>query len=113
MDRNVRNYRRWLSGGEPLFTQNPKEQAQSALEAWRAGASVMHIHARDPETGKVSHNVRFYEEAILPIKGHSDVIIKDDDTGHPWNYAFLYYRRYNLEETHKNINVPIGLPYVP
>lgn len=61
--------------GNPYLPKNPKEQAQSALEAWRAGASVIHIHARDPETGKVAHDVRFFEEAILPIREQSDVII--------------------------------------
>jgi 3-keto-5-aminohexanoate cleavage enzyme len=55
--------------------KTPKEQAQSALEAWRAGASIIHIHARNPETGKVAHETRFFEEAILPIREQSDVII--------------------------------------
>jgi 3-keto-5-aminohexanoate cleavage enzyme len=68
--------------GNPYLPKTPKEQAQSALEAWRAGASVIHIHARDPETGKVAHNARFYEEAILPIKEASDLII-NVSTGGP------------------------------
>ncbi len=55
--------------------KTPKEQAQSALEAWRAGASVIHIHARNPETGKVAHGTRFFEEAIIPIRERSDAII--------------------------------------
>lgn len=68
--------------GNPHLPKTPKEQAQSALEAWRAGASVIHIHARDPETEKVAHNARFYEEAILPMKEQSDVII-NVSTGGP------------------------------
>lgn len=55
--------------------KTPQEQAQSALEAWRAGASVIHIHARNPATGQVAHETRFFEEAILPIRDQSDAII--------------------------------------
>jgi 3-keto-5-aminohexanoate cleavage enzyme len=59
----------------PYLPKSPKEQAQSALEAWRAGASVIHIHARDPATGKAAHEARLFEEAIVPVREQSDVII--------------------------------------
>jgi 3-keto-5-aminohexanoate cleavage enzyme len=59
----------------PYLPKSPKAQAQSALEAWRAGASVIHIHARNPETGKVAHEAALFEEAIVPIREKSDVII--------------------------------------
>jgi uncharacterized protein (DUF849 family) len=68
--------------GNPYLPKTPKEQALSALEAWRSGASVIHIHARDPKTGNVSHKARFYEEAIVPIREQSDVII-NVSTGGP------------------------------
>ncbi len=29
----------------------PEEIARSGIEAWRAGASILHIHVRDPKTG--------------------------------------------------------------
>ena len=66
--------------GNPYLPKTPKEQAQSALEAWRAGASVIHIHARDPETGNAAHDSGLFEKAILPIREQSDVII-DVSTG--------------------------------
>lgn len=59
----------------PYLPKSPKEQAQSALEAWRAGASIIHIHARNPETGKVAHDAKLFEEAIVPIREKSDVIV--------------------------------------
>jgi len=62
-------------GGNPYLPKTPDEQVQSSLEAWRAGASVIHIHARNPETGKVAHETRFFEEAIVPIREQSDLII--------------------------------------
>ena len=34
----------------------PQELADSAIKCARAGATVAHIHVRDPETGGVSHD---------------------------------------------------------
>ena len=61
--------------GNPYLPKSPKEQAQSAIEAWRAGASVIHIHARDPKTGKAAHDAALFEEAIVAIREQSDAII--------------------------------------
>ncbi len=36
----------------------PDEIVEQALEAAAAGASVLHLHARDPETGKPDQNSR-------------------------------------------------------
>jgi 3-keto-5-aminohexanoate cleavage enzyme len=33
----------------PYIPITPEEIAQSGIEAWRAGASVLHIHVRDPK----------------------------------------------------------------
>ena len=33
----------------PNLPETPEEQADSVYEAYKAGASVVHIHARDPE----------------------------------------------------------------
>lgn len=80
--------------GNPYLPKSPKEQAQSALEAWRAGASVIHIHARDPETEKVAHEARLFEEAIVPIREQSDVIINvsTGGTGRRVDGEWLYKR---------------------
>ena len=45
----------------------PQEIADSAIKCARAGATVAHIHARDPETGGVSHDVELYREAVRLI----------------------------------------------
>jgi uncharacterized protein (DUF849 family) len=50
-----------VTGGSPLnprhpcFPVTPEEVAEACVEAARAGASIVHIHARDPEIGKCSH----------------------------------------------------------
>lgn len=50
----------------------PQEIADSGIAAARAGASVIHIHVRDPETTQGSRETAFYEEVVRLI-GESDV----------------------------------------
>ena len=38
----------------PAVPVTPAEIARSAIDAARAGAAIVHIHVRDPETGKPS-----------------------------------------------------------
>lgn len=59
----------------PHLPKTPKEQAKAALEAYEAGAAVVHIHARNPETGKGEQKARWFEEAIVPIREKSDMIV--------------------------------------
>src|SRR5699024_2961514 len=54
----------------------PQEIADSAIKCARAGATVAHIHARDPETGGISHDVEFFKEAVRLIReADVDIII--------------------------------------
>ena len=53
----------------------PREIAESALEAYKAGAAIAHIHVRDVETGKPSTEVKLYEEVVQRIRESSDMII--------------------------------------
>ncbi len=53
----------------------PEEIANSALEAYEAGASVAHIHVRDADTGKPSMEFKLYEEVVQRIRDHSDMIL--------------------------------------
>lgn len=50
----------------------PEEIAQDAIEAARAGASVVHIHVRDIETGQGSRDVALYREVVRLVRD-SDV----------------------------------------
>ena len=45
----------------------PKQIAESALEAARAGAAVAHCHVRDPETGQGSRDPALYREVVARI----------------------------------------------
>lgn len=50
----------------------PEEIATDAIEAARAGASVVHIHVRDVETGQGSRDVALYREVVRLVRD-SDV----------------------------------------
>jgi len=67
--------------GNPHLPKTPKEQVQSAVEAFDAGASVIHIHGRNPETGMPEHDARFLGDAIGPIKEKCPGIIINVTTG--------------------------------
>ena len=59
----------------PALPVTPKEIAESAVEAGKAGAAVAHIHVRDTQTGKPSMEMALYEETVRRIRDHSDIIL--------------------------------------
>ncbi|HSS95121.1 MAG TPA: 3-keto-5-aminohexanoate cleavage protein [Candidatus Dormibacteraeota bacterium] len=46
----------------------PKQIAKSALEAAAAGAAVVHIHVRDPATGKGSRDPKLFREVVEQVR---------------------------------------------
>lgn len=50
----------------------PKEIATSALECWRAGAAICHIHVRRPD-GSPTHSKAMYEEIRDLVRAESDL----------------------------------------
>jgi uncharacterized protein (DUF849 family) len=68
------------SGGtqerSPHVPRTPKEIADSAIEAAKAGAAIVHCHVRDPESGKASRRVDLYREVTERIReSDTDVVI--------------------------------------
>ncbi|MFQ3545503.1 3-keto-5-aminohexanoate cleavage protein [Halobacillus rhizosphaerae] len=60
----------------PHVPVTPKEIADSAIESAKAGATVAHVHARDPKTGGISHDPEHYREIVDRIReSETDVII--------------------------------------
>ena len=53
----------------------PDEIAEDARRASEAGATVVHVHARDPETGRPSADSNLFGEILAKIKSKCDVII--------------------------------------
>lgn len=56
----------------PHVPRSPREIAQSAIEAAKAGAAVVHCHVRDPDTGAPSRKLEYYREVTDRIRA-SDV----------------------------------------
>jgi len=60
----------------PHVPVTPDAIAASAIEAAHAGAAVVHIHVRDPETGQGSRDVALYEAAVDQVRAADvDVVI--------------------------------------
>jgi uncharacterized protein (DUF849 family) len=53
----------------------PEQIAQDAIEAANGGAAAVHIHARDPQTGRPSSDLSYFGRIISKIRDNSDVII--------------------------------------
>ncbi len=60
------------SGGtqdrSPHVPRSPKQIAESAIAAAKAGAAVVHCHVRDPETGAPSRDLGYYREVTDRIR---------------------------------------------
>ena len=60
----------------PHCPVSPEQIAASAIDAARAGAAIVHIHVRDPETGAFSMQTRHYREVVKRIReSQVDVIV--------------------------------------
>ncbi len=60
----------------PAVPVTPAEIAHSALDAARAGAAIVHVHVRNPETGKASMALDHYREtAGLIRQSETDVVL--------------------------------------
>jgi len=61
----------------------PEEIAQSGIEAWRAGASILHIHVRDPKTGLGTQDLSVFKEVVDCIRSETDAILCLTTSGIP------------------------------
>ncbi|MCJ7705270.1 MAG: 3-keto-5-aminohexanoate cleavage protein [Desulfobacterales bacterium] len=61
----------------------PEEIAQSGIEAWRAGASILHIHVRDPRTGLGAQDLSVFKEVVDRIRSETNVILCLTTSGIP------------------------------
>jgi uncharacterized protein (DUF849 family) len=60
------------TGRSDLVPVTPEQIAASAIEAARAGAAVVHIHVRDPGTGRGARATELYRDVVERIRA-SDV----------------------------------------
>ena len=59
-----------------LVPVTPQQIAESAIDAAAAGAAIVHIHVRNPETGAGARDVELYAEVVERIRASStDVVL--------------------------------------
>jgi uncharacterized protein (DUF849 family) len=64
------------TGASDKVPVTPQQIAESALEAAAAGAAIVHIHVRNPQTGKGARDVAYYREVVQRIRDSKvDVVI--------------------------------------
>ena len=59
----------------PHLPVTAQQIADSALGAAEAGAAIVHLHARDPETGQPVHRPEDFEPFLRVIKQSSNVVV--------------------------------------
>ena len=68
----------------PHLPVTPDEIAAAAIGAAEAGAAIIHLHARDPETGKPDQTPEAFQRFLPRIKQQSDCVINLTTGGAPW-----------------------------
>ncbi len=59
----------------PHLPITPSEIATASIDAAEAGASIIHLHARDPETGKPDPRPETFRQFLQVIKQSSDAVV--------------------------------------
>lgn len=59
----------------PYLPVTPNEIVDAAVGAAEAGASIIHLHARDPETGKPSPDPRLFMDFLPRIKQQTNAVM--------------------------------------
>jgi 3-keto-5-aminohexanoate cleavage enzyme len=65
----------------PAVPYSPKEIIDASYEAYKAGASVVHIHVRDPQTGEPTFNIDLFREVLEGIREKANIIVNLTTSG--------------------------------
>jgi len=68
-------------GRNPAVPVTPEQIANSALDAAKAGAAIVHIHVRDPKTTKPSMETAHYREVVERIRAANSHVLINLTTG--------------------------------
>jgi uncharacterized protein (DUF849 family) len=68
----------------PHLPVTAEEIADSAVGAAEAGASIVHLHARNPEDGRPDQTPEAFEPFLRSIKQRSDVVVNITTGGAPY-----------------------------
>ncbi|HYB20294.1 MAG TPA: 3-keto-5-aminohexanoate cleavage protein, partial [Thermodesulfobacteriota bacterium] len=59
----------------PAVPYTPNEFAEESYKCWKAGASIVHIHARDPKTGNPTADIPQIRETINAVRNRCPELI--------------------------------------
>jgi len=65
----------------PAVPYSPREIAQAAVACHRAGAAIVHIHVRDPDTGQPESKIELFRDTVARIRKECDLIINLTTSG--------------------------------
>jgi 3-dehydrocarnitine:acetyl-CoA trimethylamine transferase len=68
-------------GRNPAVPVTPQQIAQSAIDAGKAGAAIVHIHVRDPKTTRPSMELALYREVVDRIRASASPVLINLTTG--------------------------------
>jgi uncharacterized protein (DUF849 family) len=68
----------------PYLPVTPEEISREALAAAKAGAAILHLHARDPETGKPDQSPEAFARFLPHLKQSTNAIINITSGGSPF-----------------------------
>jgi uncharacterized protein (DUF849 family) len=71
----------------PAVPVTPAQIANAAIDAAKAGAAVVHIHVRDPETGLASMRLDLYREVVERIRSSPVDVVLNLTTGPGQRFA--------------------------
>ncbi len=67
----------------PYLPITPDEIAEAAIGAAKAGAAVVHLHAREPADGRPTQDPKMFKQFLPKIKAASDVVVNITTGGAP------------------------------
>lgn len=70
-----------VPGQNPAIPCSPTEIVDSAVEARAAGAAIVHLHVRDPQSGRPSADLGLFEEVVARIRERTDAIVQPTTGG--------------------------------
>ena len=68
----------------PFLPVTPEEIAEAAVGAAQAGAAIIHLHARDPQTGKPDQTPQAFGRFLPRIKQATDAVVNLTTGGAPY-----------------------------
>ncbi|MGQ9655123.1 MAG: 3-keto-5-aminohexanoate cleavage protein [Thermodesulfobacteriota bacterium] len=77
----------------PYLPITPEEVVEETVRSYNAGAALVHLHARDPHTGKPTGNVEVFRSYVEGIRSRCPIIIQITSGGGAIGLGLSYEER--------------------